>query len=319
MEMVLSVKNLKKSFKHNDVLKDISLDVNKGDVVAIIGPSGSGKSTFLRSLIDLETPSKGQIYYYGQLVNNFYGIYKTELKTLKEEHLKRIKDIKYTLKTMLNNSNNKKETRKHYEFLLNKEKHDYIEKKQELIANLKENDVFNKQNIDKSALKEYKQKVTMVFQQFNLFNNYTVLGNCTLALKKIKNMKPLEADEIAKEELEKVGMLEKANSRVNKISGGQKQRVAIARALCMSPEIILFDEPTSALDPEMVNEVLNVMKSLADEGMTMIVVTHEMNFAKNVANKVVFMEDGYIVEEGKPEEIFTNPKQLRTKQFLNVN
>ena len=198
-------------------------------------------------------------------------------------------------------------------------KEKYTKKKQELIGLLKESEAFNKENIDKFALKEYKQKVTMVFQQFNLFNNYTVLGNCTLALRKIKKMNQKDAEELAKTELEKVGMLDKANSRVNKISGGQKQRVAIARALCMSPEIILFDEPTSALDPEMVNEVLNVMKSLADEGMTMIVVTHEMNFARNVANKVVFMEDGYVVEEGTPEEIFKNPKKERTKQFLNIN
>ena len=319
MEQILNIKNLKKSFKHNDVLKDINLEVNKGDVVAIIGSSGSGKSTFLRSLIDLETPSKGEIYYKGQLVNNFYGVYKRELKLLKEEHNKRIKDIKYTLKVKLKESNNKKEVRIHYNFLLKDEKEKYTKKKQELIGLLKESEAFNKENIDKFALKEYKQKVTMVFQQFNLFNNYTVLGNCTLALRKIKKMNQKDAEELAKTQLEKVGMLDKANSRVNKISGGQKQRVAIARALCMSPEIILFDEPTSALDPEMVNEVLNVMKSLADEGMTMIVVTHEMNFARNVANKVVFMEDGYVVEEGTPEEIFKNPKKERTKQFLNIN
>ena len=274
MEQILNIKNLKKSFKHNDVLKDINLEVNKGDVVAIIGSSGSGKSTFLRSLIDLETPSKGEIYYKGQLVNNFYGVYKRELKLLKEEHNKRIKDIKYTLKVKLKESKNKKEVRIHYNFLLKDEKEKYTKKKQELIGLLKESEAFNKENIDKFALKEYKQKVTMVFQQFNLFNNYTVLGNCTLALRKIKKMNQKDAEELAKTELEKVGMLDKANSRVNKISGGQKQRVAIARALCMSPEIILFDEPTSALDPEMVNEVLNVMKSLADEGMTMIVVTH---------------------------------------------
>lgn len=159
----------------------------------------------------------------------------------------------------------------------------------------------------------------MVFQQFNLFNNYNVLGNCTLAQRKVLHRSKEEANKIAIKALNEVGMGDRMNFKVNEISGGQKQRVAIARALCMNPDIILFDEPTSALDPEMVGEVLEVMKKLAEEGMTMIVVTHEMNFAKGVSNKVMFMDKGYVVESGTPDEIFNHPKEERTKQFINFD
>lgn len=159
-------------------------------------------------------------------------------------------------------------------------------------------------------------KMTMVFQQFNLFSNKTVLGNCTLAQQKVLKRSKEEARKIAIDNLTKVGLLEKKDSRIDQISGGQKQRVAIARALCMNPEVILFDEPTSALDPEMVGEVLQVMKDLADEGMTMVVVTHEMNFAKNVADRVVFMDEGIIIEEGTPDMIFNHAKDDRTNNFL---
>ena len=156
----------------------------------------------------------------------------------------------------------------------------------------------------------------MCFQSFNLFNNLNVIDNCTLALRKIKKINRKEANEIALQYLDKVGMKDFAHARVQTLSGGQKQRVAIARSLCMNPEIILFDEPTSALDPELVGEVLDVMKKLANEGMTMIVVTHEMEFARNVSSRVIFMDKGYICEEGNPEDLFTNPKQERTKEFL---
>ena len=159
--------------------------------------------------------------------------------------------------------------------------------------------------------------MTMVFQQFNLFNNKTVLGNCTLAQIKVLKRTKLEAEKIALENLELVGLSDRVNYKVSKISGGQKQRVAIARALCMNPSVILFDEPTSALDPEMVGEVLEVMKKLASSGITMIVVTHEMNFARQVANRVIFMENGVIVEEGTPSQIFDNPQNERTKAFVN--
>lgn len=168
----------------------------------------------------------------------------------------------------------------------------------------------------KSAPK-YREKVTMVFQSFNLFNNLSVLSNCTIGPRKVLKMKKAEATEVAMKYLDLVGMSAYVNAKPRQLSGGQKQRVAIARALAMSPEVILFDEPTSALDPEMVGEVLNVMKDLAEAGLTMLVVTHEMAFARDVANKVVFMDDGVIVEEGTPEEIFTSPKEERTRAFLS--
>ena len=168
----------------------------------------------------------------------------------------------------------------------------------------------------KSAPK-YREKVTMVFQSFNLFNNLSVLSNCTIGPRKVLKMKKDEAISVAMKELELVGMSAYVNAKPRQLSGGQKQRVAIARALAMSPEVILFDEPTSALDPEMVGEVLNVMKEIAEAGLTMLVVTHEMTFARDVANKVVFMDQGVIVEEGDPKDIFTNPKEERTKEFLS--
>ena len=168
----------------------------------------------------------------------------------------------------------------------------------------------------KSAPK-YREKVTMVFQSFNLFNNMSVLANCTIGLRKVLKMKKVEANDVAMKYLELVGMSAYVNAKPRQLSGGQKQRVAIARALAMSPEVILFDEPTSALDPEMVGEVLEVMKELAKTGLTMIVVTHEMAFARDVANKVVFMDGGVIVEEGAPEQIFTAPKEERTRAFLS--
>ncbi len=168
----------------------------------------------------------------------------------------------------------------------------------------------------KSAPK-YREKVTMVFQSFNLFNNMSVLANCTIGPRKVLKMKKAEANDVAMKYLELVGMSAYVNAKPRQLSGGQKQRVAIARALAMSPEVILFDEPTSALDPEMVGEVLEVMKELAKSGLTMIVVTHEMAFARDVANKVVFMDGGVIVEEGKPEQIFTSPKEERTRAFLS--
>lgn len=168
----------------------------------------------------------------------------------------------------------------------------------------------------KSAPK-YREKVTMVFQSFNLFNNMSVLSNCTIGPRKVLKMKKSEANEIALKYLELVGMSAYVNAKPKQLSGGQKQRVAIARALAMSPEVILFDEPTSALDPEMVGEVLEVMKDLAESGLTMLVVTHEMAFARDVANKVVFMDGGVIVEQGSPDEIFTSPKEGRTKAFLS--
>lgn len=234
------VSNLKKSFGKLEVLKNISMDVTKGEVVVLIGPSGSGKSTFLRCLNQLETATDGQIIVDGQDVTD---------------------------------------------------KHTDINK-------LREN-------------------IGMVFQHFNLFPHKTVLENIMLAPVELKKMTKAEARETGLKLLKRVGMADKADAYPSQISGGQKQRVAIARALAMNPDVMLFDEPTSALDPEMVGEVLTVMKELAEEGMTMIVVTHEIGFAREVANRVVFMDGGFIVEQGTPDEVFNHPKEARTIDFLN--
>ena len=245
--ILLEVKKLKKSFKDNHVLKGIDININKGDVVAVIGPSGCGKSTFLRCLNLLETPTEGEILFHGEYV--FNGL---------ERKNKVSKDI----------------------------------------------------NI-------HRQKIGMVFQQFNLFPHLTIMKNITLAPIKLKNMPKEDAENLALELLDKVGLKDRANDYPSALSGGMKQRVAIVRALAMNPDVILFDEPTSALDPEMVGEVLNVMTDLAKEGMTMIVVTHEMGFAREVANRVIFIDDGVIVEENEPNEFFANPKHPRLKDFLS--
>ena len=238
MDKILSIKNIKKTFGNQVVLDDISLDVDEGEVLCIIGPSGSGKSTFLRCLNLLEDVDAGSVY--------FNGVDITSAKV----------------------------------------------------------------NIN-----QLRTQIGMVFQSFNLFNNKNVLENLTLAPIKILKMDKEEAKNLAFLNLEKVGMKDFAYRSVDTLSGGQKQRVAIARALMMNPKILLFDEPTSALDPMMVGEVLSVMKELATS-MTMIVVTHEMNFAKNVATRVIYMADGKIIEDDKPEVIFKNPKNEKTKQFL---
>lgn len=237
---VIELSHLEKSFGDNEVLTDISLAVEKGEVISVIGSSGSGKSTMLRCINLLENPSGGNIYFQG--------------KDITEKGLN---------------------------------------------------------------LAQYRAKVGMVFQQFNLFENMTALENCVVGQIKVLHRKREEAEKIARENLAKVGMLQFINAKPRQLSGGQKQRVAIARTLSMNPEVILFDEPTSALDPEMVGEVLNVMKSLADGGYTMIVVTHEMNFAKDVSDRVLFMDKGVVVEDDVPEVIFGDPKMPRTKEFLS--
>lgn len=242
---IIEVSNLKKSYGELDVLKQITFDVNKNDVVAIIGPSGSGKSTMLRSLVHLEEIDGGSIRVDGDdLVRD--GVYS------KPAEIKRITS-----------------------------------------------------------------KMGMVFQHFNLFPHLTVLENLELAPKMVKKESSSEVRKRSNEILGKIGLTDRSNAYPANLSGGQKQRVAIARALMMNPEILLFDEPTSALDPELTGEVLKVMKDLAEEKMTMIVVTHEMGFAKDVANRVVFMDNGEIVESSHPDEFFTNPKSERTKAFLS--
>lgn len=240
---MLKINNLQKSYGDNEVLKGITTEIKKGEVVAIIGPSGSGKSTMLRCMNLMEMPSGGEIIFKDELVNN---------------------------------------------------------------PNMKEQDI-----------NKVRENIGMVFQQFNQFPHLTVLENITLAPMKRKNLSEAEANKVAEELLAKVGLAEKRDAYPNNLSGGQQQRVAIARALAMNPEMMLFDEPTSALDPEMVKEVLLVIQDLVTDDMTVAIVTHEMNFAKNVASRVMFIDNGVVVEEGTPEEIFNNPQKQRTKEFLD--
>ena len=238
--VLIRVEDLYKNFDHKEVLKKISLNVYKGDVICLVGPSGSGKSTFLRCLNRLEEPSGGKIY--------FEGV-----------------------------------------------------------------DICDK----KTDIDLHRQKMGMVFQQFNLFPHMTVLKNMTIAPMQLQKKSKKEAEEYAMDLLKKVGLEDRAAAYPQELSGGQQQRIAIVRALCMKPDVMLFDEPTSALDPEMVGEVLAVMKDLAQQNMTMAVVTHEMGFDREVANRVVFLDGGEFVEEAAPEEFFENPKSERLKNFLS--
>ena len=306
MELI-RINNLAKHFGDNKVLRDINLTVNKGDVISVIGPSGSGKSTFLRCINQLEVPTKGQIWFKDNLIGDFTAYY---FKRIAREKQK----FSLSKKEIVKDPNLSKEEKKSRIAAILKIRDEKIAENKTKINEIKKN-IEVKKTLD---INKYRSNVNMVFQQFNLFNNLNVLENCILAQTNVLKRSKTEAKEIALEKLKLVGMLDWQNYRVSALSGGQKQRVAIARALCMNPEVILFDEPTSALDPEMVDEVLQVMKNLADDGITMIVVTHEMAFAKNVSNKVVFMDKGYIVEEGSPVEIFENPQSERLKEFLKI-
>lgn len=329
-EVILSIKNIAKFFDTTKVLKDISLDVYRGDVIAIIGPSGSGKSTFLRCLNLLEEPTRGTLSYKDNTYFNItkckddfvdYPSYRAAKAVYKEKLIETEDNLAIYKNKYIEDKSNKellkkikeakkefKEVRKHPIL-----KRDYFDSEAYKEA-IKESPSFS---ISNKEINEMRTKVTMVFQSFNLFNNMNVLENCILAQTVVLKRSREEAKEKAIKHLTSVNMQDRMNYRISELSGGQKQRVAIARALCMDPDIILFDEPTSALDPEMVDEVLNVMKRLASEGMTMLVVTHEMNFAMNVANKVVFMDKGLVVESGNPKEVLTNPQTDRLKEFLN--
>ena len=330
-EIMLEVKNLAKFFDATEVLKDINLTVNKGDVIAIIGPSGSGKSTFLRCLNLLEEPTRGVLSFEGK---EYFSIEKCEDDFVNyeeygkalEDYDVRIVDAEDNLAIYQNlriegdrskeNKQKIKECKKIYKDTLKSKprKIDYFDQKS-YNAFIAEHPILS---IGESGRNHLRTKMTMVFQNFNLFNNMDVLRNCTLAQEKVLGRSREESKQRAFKELANVNMQDRMNYRPRALSGGQKQRVAIARALCMDPDIILFDEPTSALDPEMAQEVLEVMRKLANEGRTMIVVTHEMNFAKKVANRVVFMENGYIVESGTSEEFFSNPKEKRSQEFLRM-
>ena len=287
---LLQVKNLHKSFGKLNVLQGVNASIYKGDVVAIIGPSGCGKSTFLRCLNFLEMPTAGEI-----LFENEY-VYKNERVYLKRK-MKELVALKK--QKLFDESAQAKYDELETEYNALREEEKAIEKDLQKNINL------------------YRQNIGMVFQQFNLFPHLTVLKNITLAPMKLKKMSEEDAQAKAIELLKKVGLEDKANAYPATLSGGQKQRIAIVRALAMEPQLLLFDEPTSALDPEMVGEVLKVMTELARDGMTMAVVTHEMGFAKEVANRVIFMNDGVIKEENSPKEFFANPKDERLKEFLS--
>ena len=287
---LLQVKNLHKSFGKLNVLQGVNASIYKGDVVAIIGPSGCGKSTFLRCLNFLEMPTAGEI-----LFENEY-VYKNERVYLK----RKMKELLALKKQKLFDENAQAK---------------YAELETEYNA-LREEEKAIEKDLQKN-INLYRQNIGMVFQQFNLFPHLTVLKNITLAPMKLKKMSEEDAQAKAIELLKKVGLEDKANAYPATLSGGQKQRIAIVRALAMEPQLLLFDEPTSALDPEMVGEVLKVMTELARDGMTMAVVTHEMGFAKEVANRVIFMNDGVIKEENSPKEFFANPKDERLKEFLS--
>ena len=307
-EVILKVDNLAKFFGKTKVLKDISLEVNKGDVIAIIGPSGSGKSTFLRCLNLLEEPTRGLLSYRGK---PYFQIYKCKDDFVNYKAYNEALE-KYENELVRTEDNLAIYQNKYIEDKSNKELLKYIKQAKKEFKEVRKHPVekinfFDKASyeavikeippfsINQKEINKIRTELTMVFQSFNLFNNYNVLDNCILAQTKVLHRSYEEAKEIAIKHLTSVNMQDRMNY-----------------------EIILFDEPTSALDPEMVDEVLNVMKKLASSGMTMIVVTHEMNFAKNVANKVVFMDKGYIVESGSPKDIFDNPKTERLKEFLRV-
>ena len=291
---LLEVKALCKQFGKNKVLKGIDVDINKGDVIAVIGPSGCGKSTFLRCLNLLETPSAGEIIFNDEHVCKVYSLY------VKEE----IDDITREISADKKKGLSVEEKKAHLQEL----KKIYAQQKKEEKQILK---------ITNKSINIHRQKIGMVFQQFNLFPHLTIMKNITMAPMKLKGVSKEDAEAKALELLDKVGLKDRAYDYPSSLSGGMKQRVAIVRALAMEPDIMLFDEPTSALDPEMVGEVLKVITDLAKEGMTMVVVTHEMGFAREVANRILFIDEGIIKEENNPQEFFSNPKNERLKDFLS--
>lgn len=300
---MIDIKNIYKNFENQKVLTGVNCKIEDGEKVVIIGASGSGKSTLLRCMNLLTEPTYGEVWMDGKLLTPVDPY-------LHEEVIESSKTFKKLCekKTLNNEQFTKEEIIKEIKEkdLLN-EKHEGKAYKQKI------KEIYNANHIDIDLAR---QKMGMCFQQFNLFNNLTVLENLILAPVELKIMTKEEATKKAIGLLEKIDLVDKKDVYPATLSGGQKQRIAIVRSLCMNPEVMLFDEPTSALDPEMVGEVLNLMKKLANQGMTMVVVTHEMGFAKEIASRVIFMNNGVIEEEGTPDEIFNHPKSERLKEFL---
>ncbi len=305
--IIIDVKGLYKTFDGKQmILQGITSQIKQGEKIVVIGPSGGGKSTFLRCLNLLEEPTYGEIWIKDDLLTPVDPYLHFDVIEASNTYRTLFEEMKNTVPVLADE-----------------------EIKSLVISKIKKEDLLRKRegNEYKKLIRKFegehmvdiniaRRKLGMVFQHFNLFNNLTVLQNLTLGPVKLKLKSKEEAEKRAMQLLERIGLADKKDEYPSKLSGGQKQRVAIIRALAMDPEVILFDEPTSALDPEMVGEVLDLMKSLADDGMTMVVVTHEMSFAREVADRIIFMCDGIIAEEGTPEEIFNNPKTPRLAQFL---
>lgn len=304
---MIDVKGLYKNFGKVKVLKSVSTGVEKGEKVVIIGPSGSGKSTLLRCMNLLEEPTYGEVWVDGKLITPVDPYLHPEI-IVKSKTFKRL----WTLRK--NSGTYKTDEMLERQLIAEIKAKDLLGKHEgkEFSAAVKKMRAENYVNVNKA-----RQKMGMVFQHFNLFNNKTVLQNLTLAPTTLGLQTKNEATANAMRLLRRIGLEDKANVYPSTLSGGQKQRIAIVRALAMNPDYMLFDEPTSALDPEMVGEVLQLMKELALDGMTMVIVTHEMNFAREVATRVMFMDDGRIAEEGTPDELFGNPKNARLKEFLS--
>lgn len=304
---MIDIKNIYKSFGLNNVLKGVSLNIKKGERVAIIGPSGSGKSTLLRCMNLLEEITYGEVWLDDKLLTLVdpylhFDVIKASktYKSMFEQEITQNTDVD---KEALSNE------------IIMQIKRDNLLKKQEGKEYQELLKSIYKQNIQ--DINVARRKMGMVFQQFNLFNNMNIINNLIYAPVKLKIMNKEDAIKKAESLLTRIGLLDKKNVYPSTLSGGQKQRIAIIRSLMMDPEVMLFDEPTSALDPEMVGEVLDLMRQLANEGMTMVIVTHEMGFAKEVASRVIFIDDGKIKEENSPKEFFENPKDERLKEFLS--